>query len=325
MENKKRQSRYDRDPDRFDRVDIQDRDLDIIYEVAKDRFLTTKQIQKLFFGSYSAAKLRLQKLWNKKYLKRVFIPVRVGSSPAIYCPTKKGIDTLVQLGKVSRDEVSWKSKYNRVKPEKRQHEIDVNEFKVSIVVESRERENVNLLFCEWGTDYWDYVNDPNSSRRSKNRIPVRPDRFFGLNINGSLNYYFVEVDRGTMRLKRFRRKLRGYREYYHSGGFLKKYGKKGQEKEDLPFRVLTTAPSKWRRNNLLEQAIAEKCMYMCWFAVFDEVIANPFDKIWVRGKEYEKVLESLPQTTKKRITKMHRKEERDEIIQKEVVKYSILE
>ena len=324
--NKKRQSRYKPDYGKFPRVNIQDRDLEIIKEVVKDSFLTTRQIQSLFFSSYSAVQRRLQKLWDKGYLKREYAPVQFGSSEALYCPTKKGIDLLIQRSVIGPDEIKWKSKYNRVKPEKKQHEIDVNEFKTALTTVVRRNNNANLLFCEKGSSYWDYVKDPEPDSKDKREyIPIRPDRFIGLKINGLSNYFFLEVDRGTMRLKEFARKLRGYREYYFSGGFFKKYGEPGYRKEDYSYRVLVTAPTEERRNNLVEQAINQGSLEMCWFGLFREVIKDPLGKVWIRGKEYKEVLESLNEWERERILRAHRKLERDKIIKEGVNRRSILE
>jgi hypothetical protein len=96
-----------------------------------------------------------------------------------------------------------------------------------------------------------------------------------------------------MKLKEFRRKLRGYREYYFSGGFLKRYGKEGQKIEDLAFRVLVTAPTEERRNNLIEQALLEGSNLMCWFTLYDQINRDFFGKIWLRGKEYKEIFEQL--------------------------------
>ncbi len=324
--NKKRQSRYKPDYGKFPRVNVQDRDLKVIKEVAKDRFLTARQIQALFFSSYSAVQRRLQKLWNKGYLKREYAPVKFGSSEALYCPTKKGMDLLVERSVINSDEIKWKSKYNRVKPEKKQHEIDVNEFKVALAVGVRENNNVELLFCEKDSSYWDYVKDPEPDPKDKREyIPIRPDRFIGLKINGLSNYYFLEVDRGSAALKECARKLRGLREYYFSGRFFKKYGQPGYRKEDYSYRVLITAPTEERRNNLIEKVIEQGSLEMCWFGLFSEVIENPLGKVWIRGKEYKEVLENLTEWERERILRTHRRLERDDIIKEGVDRRSILE
>ena len=52
-------------------------------------------------------------------------------------------------------------------------------------------------------------------RSSKRKVAIRPDLSFTL----KGRKFFVEVDRGTMSLKRFREKIKGYREYIKSGAF----------------------------------------------------------------------------------------------------------
>jgi len=316
---KKRQSRYECDPKRFSRIDIQERDLEIIKEVLESRFLSTSQIQALFFGSASACKLRLQKLWNKKLLKRVFSPVSFGSSEALYCPTKRGVDLLIESGKKELEEINFKSRQNRIKTQKLQHEIGINNIKISVILavaemkglyvypgypNSKKRPDISAIrkILSWkrGSSTWDSVKDPDKPKR----IPVRPDLV--LLFNGIS--YFLEVDRGTMTLKRFRRKLRGYRKYCSSGKFRSKY-----KVED--FRVLTTAPSERRRNNLLEQAIEEGGNIRVFFAVYDEVIDNPFGNIWIRGKEYKEA----------GILEVDRRKNRDKLVDDSVRKFGLLE
>jgi predicted transcriptional regulator len=323
----KRQSRYKPEPDRFLWVSIQERDLNIIESLVQGfRFLTTEQINSLFFGSPSACKLRLQKLWNKGFLKRVFAPVSFGSSKAIYSPTKEGISLLVESGRVNVEEIKWKGKRNILSHQMILHEIGISEFKVSLILAitreeklyiERERGNPlpdllrieKLCRFEDGPSIWDYAFD----RQSNKKIAIRPDTSFTL--RGER--FFVEVDRGTMSLKRVRWKMRGYKEYLLSGAFSERYGLND-------FKLLTTAPSQERRNNLLEQAIGEGGLTRCLFGVFDEVVSDPLGDVWIRGKEYREMLNSLTERDRKRMLKAHRKRERDKRVRNQVKRYSFL-
>lgn len=109
------------------------------------------------------------------------------------------------------------------------------------------------------------------------------------------------------------------------GGFFRKYGELGYKKEDYSYRVLITAPTEERRNNLVEQAIEQGSLEMYWFGLFSEVIQDPLGKVWIRGKEYKEVLESLNEWERERILRTHRKLERDEIIKEGINRRSILE
>jgi len=323
MSDKKRHSRIKRTPEDF-KVSIMPRDLEVIKEVLDDGFLTTKQIQSLFFSSSTSAIRRLQKLWNNGYLKRSY-PVAFPPL-AVYSPTRKGINLLVEEGVIEPDKVTWQSGHNRVKSNKTQHELEANEIKVALTLSVREREDVEIILFDRGGAYWDRVKDPNpDDKEGGDYIPIRPDRFLYLRTEEGYVSFFVEVDRGTKPLSRFGRKIRGYREYYFSGGFFKKYGEEGKRIEDYPFRVLTTALSEERRNNLVEQAIKEGSLQMCWFGVFSEVIANPLGKVWVRGSEYKEVLEQIPPQKREGIWGTYNKQERNKIIREEVELHSILE
>ena len=342
-EKRKRQSRYKADPKRDAGTRITERDVKIFETVVKEQFLTREQLRRLFNVSQSTMTIRLRKLWNQGYLGRAFAPVGFGSSPAIYYPTAKCISAIMEKTGRSREDIGWTGGKSRVSPEKKQHELDVNEFKVSLIVALREKYGaealaywygkevkgespaVEILFCDKGIDCWDYVRDPKSEPSGPRGIPIRPDRFMGLKIDGEPQYYFVEIDRGTMPLKRIRRKLRGYRVYYFSGGFVKKYGQEGDRIEDYFFRVLVTAVTEERRNNLIEQAIAIGSLDMIWFSVFSEFVNDPLGKVWLRGVEYQEILKQIPKEERNPLFRAHRKVERDEIIRQNIQKYSILD
>lgn len=305
------------------------RDLEILKEIIQDHFLTSRQIQELFFTSYSATQRRLQKLCERGYLGKSHKP----GTPAVFFAYRKAVNEVVKNNLLDPREITWRTRYARERTAaKKQHEIDANWFKIPLIREAKKDSSIETLFFLKGSACWDKVKDPNPDPKDRRiYIPIRPDWFFGLRINRADSYFFFEMDEGTMALKAFRRKLRGYREYYFSEGFLNRYGQKGARKEDYPFRVLTAVkqtvaqPSDERRNNLVEQAIAEGSLLMCWFANFQETVSNPFDKIWIRGKEYKEILESLPPQQRERISKASSTIERDRLIKEKVRRYSIKE
>jgi hypothetical protein len=321
MGQKKRQSKFKPDPTK--RVVFQKRDAEIIYEIFKDQFLTAKQINSLFFNSLNACQVRLRKLYDAGCLRRTYAPVSFGTSEAIYSPTKKGIDFVKKT--LNLNELNFKSATYRVSPTKQRHEIEVNQLKVSLIQALRKRPEIELLFCLKGPKTWDYVKDPNPKSQEKREfIPIRPDRFFGLKVKDNCQYFFLELDRGTMRLSEFQRKLRGYKAYYFSGGFLKKYGKKDQEIKDLPFRVLIVAPTEKRRNNLIEQALLIGSNLMMWFTTFDKAEKDFLGKIWLRGRDYKEVFKDFSQKEQERIRTTHRWEERDKIVREKTNFLSLL-
>jgi len=313
--------------------------------------MTTSQITALFFGHKSRATARLHQLWNEGYLEREFIPDAFqATKEAVYLPSSKGVNHLTKAFSVSRRELSWNPKSYKITNWTKQHELEVNQVKVAMILALAEHLNLwletkgvkqgrkqhkrpdlekigKVIQFEKGTDYCDYVQDPEN--RTK-RIPINPDRFMCLSFDDEDDIFgFWEIDRATMEEKRFAVKLRGYREYYFSGGFLEKHGE-GGEKEDYPFRVFTTTPDERRRNRLVQVAGQIGSNYMCWFAVLDDYLNDPFGKVWVRAKEYKELISDLPQSIQDELERKHgrptkKAQEALSEIEENVIKHSILD
>lgn len=322
---KPRQSRYRPNPDRIQNLQLQERDLAVIKQVHDDRFLTAQQIGLLLFPSYEMAKKRLQLLWNAGFLKREYAPVNFGSSPAIYCLTAKGRELLLTQGILKPEEMHWHKDRNRSEDEFKRHELAVNDIKVALTTATRNHIAVRLYHFGKGAAYYDRVANLKPAGHEKAYIPIRPDGFIILEQNNGYHYFFLEVDRGTMPLKRVRTKLKGYRSYYFDGGFFQKYGQEGYHKEAYSFRVLITCPTEETRNNRLEQACKLGSNAMCWFAVHQDVVNNPLGNIWVRGKEYKEAVQKLHPQTEYEWMKARDKTPRDTFIAQFVPKVSLIE
>lgn len=322
---RQKQSQYHPDPQRVDNLQIQERDLAVVKQVMEDRFLTAQQISRLFFPSYEMGKKRLQKLWNAGYLKREFAPVSFGSSPAVYCLTAKGCGLLLEHGAVKSEEITWHKDRNRGGSLFKNHEIAVNDVKVALLAAARGAGETGVYEFGKGKPYFDRVSNSNPEAGEKDYIPIRPDGFIILQRSGGYEYFFLEVDRGTMTMKRIRAKLKGYRSYYFDGGFFEKYGQSGYRKEDYSFRVLMTCPTEETRNNRLEQACAIGSHTLCWFGVHDEVVNDPFGQVWVRGKEYKDALKSVPPEKEYQWMRSKNKSERDLFIREQVQAQTLLD
>jgi len=319
---RQRQSRYQRDPDRCKNIHLSGRDADILTALVRERILSTSQIAALFFGQKSGAIRRLNQLWNAGYIDRDFAPVSFGMSEAIYSPSRKGVQFLIDERGISWAELGWNPKGYKITNWKKQHELIVNDLKVALVRALAERYMLYLpqrevkyvpkkgtgikkrvdmarvekiLVFDKGSKYYDRVRDPKPNPGDRrDYIPIRPDRFMALNLPEGPVYGMWEIDRGTMPEHEFGRKLLGYQQYYRSGGFLKKYGQQGRTKEDYPFRVFTVTPDAMRRNSLVQQARDIGSDRLCWFAVLGEFLADPLGKVWIRGQEYGDLVKVLP-------------------------------
>jgi hypothetical protein len=236
MQTKKRK-RYERVADPTP-MRLTERDIDVVEAVNRYRVLKQEQIQSLYFGSQATAKFRLAKLYDHGYLERKFLPVMLGEgrSPTLYVLDKKGADLLrVERG---YDELMWYSSSKDLKTEFLEHTIAINEVMVAVTLAARQE---GFILEKWAgendlkADY-DYVTIRTASGK-RERVPVLPDSYFSLIAHNRRHHFFLELDRGTMTLDRFKTKVRAYMAYHESGGYEKRYGTKS-------LRVLTVIAAK---------------------------------------------------------------------------------
>ncbi len=226
------------------RMVLQPRDKKIILSVYENRFLKRDQIERLFFGNTASCNQRLMKLYQHKYLDRLFKPVSFGSTQAAYSLDKRGADVVAQeLGK-DRLNIHWKKRDNRVEFLFLEHTLAVAEFRICLDLRIRRTQNIELLFwireCK---ELQDKVADPEGKLKY---LPVYPDAFFGIRSIGGKSFFFVEIDRATQTNRRFKKKIVAYKQYWKSNKYQEKFGFKS-------FRVLTATTSKQRCNNLIRE------------------------------------------------------------------------
>jgi len=342
------------------------RDLDIVEAVVAHQFLTVNELQPLFFSvetGYKAAARRLKALSDAGLLARHYTPT-FDASPAVYCPTQKGVQLLLAHGQLHPDEIDWRGKHNRITAASVRHELAANRLVVTLMLALAEGQGYWLevpcphraggkrltrridharlaqaLTVERGSHLWDRVRNPSQKgRRTPTYLPVRPDRLLLVNweagrvsgnnresyTNAHHKTFFLEVEIAPKQSERLRQRFRAYREYYRSGGFLRRYGH-GDDVRAYPFVVLVTAPTDERRNNLIELAIEEACLKMVWFATYDEVLADPLGAVWIRGEAYDAAFRTLSETEYTQLYRTHRRVERDRFVNAHVQKHGLLE
>lgn len=223
------------------RMRLTERDKKSVLAVYEHRFLRRDQIERLFFSQTSACNKRLMRLYQHGYLDRIFKPVSFGSSQAVYALDKNGSDLVAQELGVERNKINRKRKNNRVEMLFLEHTLAINEFYVNIILIIKQRPDVELLFWKRESkELNDRVPDPTGRRKY---LTVSPDAFFGIQIPKGKSYFFLEVDRGTMPLARFKTKIIAYRHYWKTGKYTERYGYKS-------FRVITVASGERRLANL---------------------------------------------------------------------------
>ena len=83
---------------------------------------------------------------------------------------------------------------------------------------------------------------------SRQPVSLIPDGCFALATPLGKAHFFVEVDRGTETLDRFKQKVQAYIVYHENGGYEKRYGTKS-------LRILTVATGEGRLSNLLAATV----------------------------------------------------------------------
>ena len=184
-----------------------------------------------------------------------------GSTQAVYALDRRGAELVAEILGVDLAGIRWSPKQKRSELYFRDHTLAINDIWVAF--ELAARETAELAIIDWtmdGPELWDEVRETSTGKR----LPVRPDAYLPVAFGGRRAHFFLEVDRATMSNRRIAEKIRAYRLYWKGGGFRERYGASS-------FRVLVTAPSAQRRDNLRRTAAREGAQRMFLFAVHGEV------------------------------------------------------
>jgi hypothetical protein len=275
-QNKKR--RRDRRQSSPPAMQLTQRDKQIVEAVHVYRVLRQDQLERLFFGSKAAAQRVLVRLYDHGFLERRFVPVMAGRSPTFYVLDRRGADLLrAELG---YDELTWYHSSKDLKADFLEHMLAINDVRVAFV---RACEGLGYPLITWlgetelKADY-DHVRVPGNSRP----VSVIPDGYFAIDTPRGRAHFFLEVDRGTMTVARFKTKVQAYIAYYRSGKYEARFGAKG-------LRILTVTPSRARLDNLHSATAAASGGHRnrFWFAVQETITPEAvLDKaVWYAGGE----------------------------------------
>ena len=218
---------------------LTERDVDIVEAVHLYRILRQDQIQTLFFSSKNACQRALARLYDHAFLERKFLPVLYGRSPTLYVLDRKGAELLRR--ERGYEDLVWYSTNKDLKTDFIEHTAALNDFRLSIVVSAR-RQGLELI--TWASESqlkadYDRVRIANLRRA----VSVIPDGYFALNTPHGKAHFFVEIDRGTETLQRFKQKVRAYVAYHESGAYEQRYGTNS-------LRILTVVTGEGRLGNL---------------------------------------------------------------------------
>jgi hypothetical protein len=292
--------------DQLPRMRMTQRDFDIIHAVYKYRALTTSQIEALLFPPspgrpYSRKKrcqARLRLLFLHRWLFRdaQHLKPSEAKQPLVYTLDRKGIEHLAveldlkpkQVGRRSSPRLASAS-YSFL-----QHTLLVNELQILFEVAIR-RQGVELI--EWRDEgtlrgYNDKVTIT-GPRDSKGTVTVIPDLYLWLSTGVRDFHNFCEVDLKTVVIKYdkdegrdWKRKVRGYIEYYDSGKYHERYPAANKS-----MRVLVVTLTEARLANIEDEAIgkvAGKRKPRFWLTTFDRLTPDTIltEPVWkIAGRD----------------------------------------
>lgn len=207
--------RFQRAPD-VARIELTDRDREILRQVHRHRFLRSSHLVDLIGGSRQHILRRLQLLYHHGYLERPRAQIdyyhRGGSRSIAYGLGNKAVALLKREGSLPNNRLDWGTKNRNTGRIFLEHALLISEIMVGLEIACRRNGRVRLLTA-------DELPVPESTRRhpepyrwsvrlsNGQKVGIIPDRVFGLEYigpNGKPNraYYFLEADRGTMPIHR---------------------------------------------------------------------------------------------------------------------------
>ena len=239
------------------------RDIAIVQAAHHYRVLRQDQLQRLFGCSKSVMQRVLIRLYEHGFLDRRFLPVYAGSSPTLYVFDRKGADLLrTHLG---MDDLVWYNSSKDLKTEFLEHTTAINDVRIAITLASQA---AAYELCKWVGE--------NELKAAYDRVPVRsksgkvqavsliPDGYFVLKTPKGYAHFFLEVDRGTETIGRFKTKIAAYMIYYQNGAYERRYMTKSM-------RVISVMTGKKRLGNLKAATEAVGGRHRFWFALLEEL------------------------------------------------------
>lgn len=185
------------------------RDRLLFAHLASFGVLSTEQIRRLCFTSVSRTRRRLKRLWQHRFVRRNTRPVQLGegTSPYLYSLTATGRSL---AGSGDRD-VAIESVALRSLSE---HSGQIADVRIAIMRAMSDKSGRKLTTWQQGR-HLRFVGNVRE-RNSPQVVPIVPDAFFAVKVDGGDFAYLLEVDRGTTDLTRIRTKFLAYIDLWQS-------------------------------------------------------------------------------------------------------------
>ena len=255
-------------------VQIQKRDIDILKALLACRYLSTSQIQRVFFrNNRSVVCSRLnKKLLPQKIVCQHYPKVRFQNTEAIYSigsegakilKEKLGVDARVNLGSPSFSSLFLN------------HLLEINEFWIALR-DACQPGNGNCTLVSWWTEH----KIRKKIQPTGETTPIPDSRFILQYRDESRGSFFLEIDRGSERMQVIQNKVRAYLKYYLSGRQKMDYGFK-------KFRVLVVVPDRTRLEKVLKASAEAGANNMFLFGIRKDVTPKSIlGRVWVTPRDF---------------------------------------
>jgi hypothetical protein len=272
---------------------ITERDIAVLIDVYKYRYLTVSQIARLHFPSRQTAYRRLRVLTELKLLTGFTAPTM---TEHMYFLGKPGVQAVAAGLGVSQEALAW-SETSRAPKDYYflSHFAQVTDFRITL---TRDCSVSGLELLGFIPEYLgsrspsggmtkhikDYVCD---IERPMDTLNHTPDAVFALRKVGLSALFCLEIDRGTEVVsnsdKGVLKACRFYTRYLLSGGY-QRYGADFGCEVFKGFRTLIITTSEARLQNIRQAVTAlpvmDKAKRFIWLALYEEIAETILNKVW---------------------------------------------
>ncbi len=283
---------------------VTERDMKVLLDVYKHRYLSVSQIQRLHFPSLQTAYRRLRALKTLGLLCGFTVP---NIPEHVYYLSADGASQVAASLGASLDSLKW-TEHSRSPKDYYflRHFLKINDFRIALAHACLGTPGLQLLgfipeyFGEHrpGGGVAKYIRDVICDVSPKENLGHTPDAVFALEKNGKPALFFLEVDRGTEVVsdpdKGVLKACRFYLNYL-LGGQYQRYTQDFRSTEFKGFRALFVTNSEQRLANM-RQAVSgfefdERAKRFLWFATEGRAIGPElFQSIWVSGVAWDATL-----------------------------------
>jgi len=245
---------------------LMERDVQVILDVYKYRYLSVSQIMALRFQSIQTARRRLRVLTASGYLQGFTAP---GTPERMYYLERKGVEAVASHLEVSAGSLKWGKGTKAPKDYYfLKHFLKCNDFRI-MLTKACEASGSEVKLLGYIPEYYgektdrggmvkyirDFVCDVHDPARL---IHHTPDSVFALEKDGSSALFFLEMDRGTEVLtnpdKGFLKSVQFYLNYWIDGEKYQRYAEDFKCEPFKPFRTLFVTTSQTRVGNMRQAA-----------------------------------------------------------------------